>query len=96
MAIIQRAPGDKPGEDIVSEVLVSEAAKIERGRNEINYSSTDMILKTGAVVSSQFIAPGSLIEIQDRTGNSRGMLTSYSVSIQGVAVSTNITIECVK
>ena len=56
MAIIQRQPADKPGPDIVDTVLVSDPARIERGRQEINYNSSDRVLKTLAIIDSEFIA----------------------------------------
>ncbi len=46
MAVVEIPPADKPGPDIVSSILVSTQSQIERGRQEINYHSTDMLLRT--------------------------------------------------
>ena len=100
MANVQRAPADKPGEDIVDPILVSTLAQIERGRQEINYNSTDRILKTGVVVETDFIKPGVIIEVQDKSGNTRGMVTGFSLSASAkkseISISTNIIVECIK
>lgn len=96
MAIVQRSPADKPGDDIVSDILVSSLAQIERGRQEINYSSNDVILKTGSITRSEFVKPGILVAVQDKSGQSLGMVTNFSISVSGASVSTNITVECQK
>ncbi len=100
MAIVQRAPADKPGEDIVDPILVSDTSQIERGRQEINYNSTDRVLKTGAVVSTDYVESGVIVELQDKSGSIRGMVTGFSVAVSAssakVTMSTNVTVECVE
>ncbi len=100
MAIVQRPPADKPGEDIVDAILISDNAQISRGTQEINYHSTDRVLKTGAVVSSDFVKPGVIVELQDKSGSIKGMVTGFSLSASagkgGISLSTNVVVECVK
>ncbi len=100
MAIVQRQPADKPGDDIVDTILISASSQIERGRQEINYNSTDRVIKTGSVVSPSFVEPGVIIEIQDKSGNTKGMVTGFSLSISSgnkeINTSTNVIVECVK
>ena len=96
MIIVQRAPADKPGEDIVSSVLVSVAAQVERGRQEINYNSIDRVIKTGAVVASEFITPGAMVSVQNQDGVAIGMLTEFAISIEHGKCSTEIIVECLK
>ncbi len=96
MATVQRAPADKPGPVIVDPILVSDASQIVRGTQEINYNSTDRTLKTGAVISTDFVQPGVIVELQDKSGNVKGMVTGFSISSSVSAVSTNIVVECVK
>lgn len=100
MAIIQRSPADKPGEDIVNAILVSDTSQIERGTQEINYNSTDRVLKTGVVVSTDYVEPGIIVELQDKSGSSRGMVTGFSLVISAsegrISLSTNLEVECVK
>ena len=96
MAIVQRQPADKPGPQIVSTILRSVNAQMERGRNELNRSSTDMILKTGQLVDSSFIQPGDIVEIQDKSGSVKGKVTSFSISGSHESSSINIVVECVK
>lgn len=96
MSIIQREPADKPGDEIVSSILVTPASQIERGRQEINFNSTDRVIKTAGVVSNTFITLGELVAIQDRTGISLGMLTEFSIKVNEHGfVSTEISVECV-
>jgi len=93
--IVQRSPADKPGDDIVSPILQTPEAQIERGRQEINFNSTDRIIKTCVVVDSEFIQPGELVSIQTGRGVSVGMMTDFSISIrENGFVSTSITVEC--
>ncbi len=99
MAIAERPPADKPGPDIVDSVLVSTVAQLERGRQEINYHSTDRVLKVGALINSDHVQPGVLREIQDKSGGVRGKVTKHSVNIsvekEKFSISTNIEVECV-
>ncbi len=100
MAIVQRPPADKPGEDIVDSILISDTSQIIRGTQEINYNSTDRVLKTGSVISSAFVEPGVIVELQDKSGNVKGMVTGFSLSINStnrkITMSTNVVVECVK
>jgi hypothetical protein len=95
MSVIQREPADKPGDEIVSSILATPASQIERGRQEINYSSTDRVIKSGVIVASAFILPGSVVAVQDRSNISLGMLTEFSISTRNGFVSTEISVECV-
>ena len=96
MAIVQRAPADKPGDDIVSPVLVSENAKIFRGTQEINYNSTDRIIKTGKVVAYDFVRPGLLADIIYNSGTVSGKVTDFYLSYSLGNLETTIVVECAK
>jgi len=96
MAIVQRAPADKPGEDIVSSIFVSENAKVFRGTQEINYNSTDRVIKTCGLVSHEFVRPGLLASISSNSVVANGKVTDFSVSYELGQLSANITVECVK
>ena len=96
MAIVQRAPADKPGEDIVSSVMVSENAKVFRGTQEINYSSTDRTIKEGELVSSAFVRPGALVSVDGHGITVRGKVTDFSVSYSLGNLKTAISVECIK
>ncbi len=99
MAVVERPPADKPGPDIVSSILVSTQSQIERGRQEINYHSTDRLLRTGVLYTMEYVQPGVIVEIQDKTGHSRGMVTGFSLSISAskgnITSSANLIVECV-
>lgn len=100
MAIVQRAPADKPGDEIVSSILVSPPSQIHRGRQEINYHSTDRLIKQGAIIDSSFVQPGTVAEISDKVGSKRGMVIGFSVQVQAdprnISKSTNVSVEVVK
>lgn len=97
MAIVQRAPADRPGKMISSPLLKSDPAKIERGTQDINRYSTDRILKTGSVTFSEFIQPGELIEVHDSSGVSKGMLTGFSIQEDSSGQrSINTITECIR
>lgn len=99
MALVERPPADKPGPEIVSSILVSTLSQIERGRQEINYHSTDRLLRTGVINDMSFVQPGVIVEIQDKSGASRGMVTGFSLSISAskkqITSSSNLIVECI-
>lgn len=100
MAVVQRPPADKPGPDIVGATLVSTQSQIERGRQEINYHSTDRLIRTGVIHNMDYVKPGVIVELQDKTGQNRGMVTGFSLSISAskdkITSSANLIVECIE
>jgi len=63
--IVQRDPADKQGPEISEFLITSEQVAIERGRNEIDYNSSNREIVTGSGPLKGFIRPGSLVEVAD-------------------------------
>lgn len=97
MAIVQRQPADKAGDEVVSPVLLTAGAQIERGRQEINYNSTDRVIKTCLLTRFSFCQPGEIVAIQGKDGVIPGMLTDIAIEVENeVSVKTTISVESVK
>lgn len=96
MSIIQRYPYDKPGDEIVSSILKTPASQMERGLQEINFSSTDKIIKNCVLTIDEFVQPGELINLQNSEGVSTGMLTDYSIRVSNGVITSDITSEHVE
>lgn len=96
--IVERPPADKQGPNIVDKLITTNAAAIERGRNEIdaNCSSRELI-KTSSPLDG-FIYTGRLIEVSDSELQAwRGMIRSSVINISAdnnsFETQTNLTIE---
>lgn len=94
MAIIQRYPADKPGDEIVSAILRTPASQIERGRNLINRNSTNMVLKTGQLPTTNFIKPTDIVELLTPESE-KGRVVEFSLAGSSSSISSNITVEMV-
>ena len=82
MAVIaSRAPGDKPGPDIVDSILSSDLSQRERARQEINFHSTDRVIESGNLIGSSFIRPGSLAQITSSRETFRVKVTHFTFTI---------------
>jgi hypothetical protein len=79
--IVQRAPGDKQGPDIVDPLLVSEPVAVARGSREIDHSSTSRSIEQGNCPLMPYLAPGSLVNVTEAGSIYRGKLTAYAVTI---------------
>jgi hypothetical protein len=78
--IVERLPGDKPGPSIVDSLLVTEALATERGVAEINYHESNRSILSGNGPRNFFMEPGSLVQITDGEGVTRGIVKMYSRS----------------
>lgn len=96
--IVQRPPADKPGGDIISSVLTTADAQLERGTYEIDESSSDRIILTGSVVRTDHIQPGAMASIDNNGEVSIGVISAYSGSIRfgkEFSIRQQITVETV-
>ena len=79
--IVQRAPGDRPGPDIVDSLLTSEPAAIARGRREIDHSTAIRSLENGNCPLLPAMETGSLLHVTTARGSYRGKLTLWATTI---------------
>jgi len=79
--IVERAPADRTGDDLVDPLLTSEPAARERGRNEIDAQSTDRVIQTASGPHRRWVQPGSLVEYHGRRGTWRGKLTRCAITL---------------
>jgi hypothetical protein len=79
--IVQRAPGDRPGPDIIDALLVSEPAAIARGRREIDHSVAMRSIENGNCPLLPAMETGSLISVTGARGSYRGKLTMWATTI---------------
>lgn len=93
---VQRLPGDKPGDDIVSSVLTTTDSQLERGLYEVNTNDRDRRTVSGSVLSSEFLQPGTMRGVDIRGELKNGLLTSYSYSASAGEVTTQLELETIK
>jgi hypothetical protein len=79
--IVERAPADRTGADIVDPLLTSETAALERGRNEIDGSSSHRETVSISGPHRRWISPGGLVEYHGRRATWRGMITRCALTI---------------
>lgn len=79
--IVQRAPGDRPGPDIIDALLTSEPAAIARGRREIDHSTAMRSLENGNCPLLPAMETGSLLHVTTARGSYRGKLTLWATTI---------------
>ncbi|MFA5682759.1 MAG: hypothetical protein WC999_15630 [Hydrogenophaga sp.] len=99
--IVQRAPGDRQGPDIISAQIRTEAQAIARGTQEINRNCSDRLMVAGAMPLSELLAPGSVVAVTDlEQGVWRGMIRAMAWTIDrtqgGLTAETSVQIERVK
>ena len=97
--IVQRQPADKVGDDIVSSVLTTKEAQLERGTYEVNTNDRDRRTVEGSILDSSFLQPGGMYGIDIRGERKNGLLTSYSYSMSldgtNLSVDTNVSLETI-
>lgn len=97
--IVERAPADTPGSDVIDSALTTEAAMLERGRYECNVHAQDRIRITASLLSTAFVKPGSLAEVVGTRGTTKELVTSFSLELSlsanssDLGVSTQIMME---
>jgi hypothetical protein len=96
--IVQRAPGDKQGDDIVDSVLVTDIVGRARGMREID-ASASKIIERGNCPLHGYMETGKLAQLTMAGQVLRGKVTAYSFTIDISAdgreftPSTSVTIE---
>lgn len=79
--IVSRAPGDRPGPDIIDQLLTSEPAGIARGRREIDHSAAMRSIEQGNCPLLPYMATGSLVHVTEARCSYRGKLTLWATTI---------------
>jgi hypothetical protein len=97
---VQRLPGDKIGDAIVSSVLTTVASQVERGTYEVNTQDRDRKTVSGEVISSEFLQPGTMHGVDIKGELKNGLLKSFKYSLSATAnstkVSTSVVLETIK
>lgn len=98
---VQRAPANKPGNDIVSPFMTSENIAVARGTQEINRACSNRVSVTGALPIRAAIMPGAVIEITDlETGKYRAMVKRFAITIdrreEALTATANLQVERVE
>ena len=72
---VTRGLGDRPGPDIVDELLTSDAVRVNRGRAEIDKNGSDRVSVSVNGGWIGFIPPCSLVQVNDQEyGSYRGVV----------------------
>ncbi|MGD9948920.1 MAG: hypothetical protein AB7U29_10630 [Desulfobulbus sp.] len=79
--IVERAPADRTGDDIVDPLLTTEAAALERGRNEIDAQCSDRTIVSVSGPHRRWIQPGSLVEYHGRRSTWSGIITRCAITV---------------
>ncbi len=94
---VKREPADKQGENIVDSLLTTTAAASSRGKREIDYSCSDRKEVSCILTKAQYVAPGAVTKIQERTGTWTGQCTYWSLTLSltadAVSIDTRIAVE---
>lgn len=90
-----RGDGSRRGPDINEPLLTSLAAALNRGQVEIDSNTPMRTVQLSANFHSPGVYPGQLLEVVDSfQGMSwRGKVTSVDNAIEGVVMSTKLTLE---
>ena len=96
--IIQRLPGDRPGDDISDPLLTTVEAQMERGRNEIDFHFSNRVKVSGNGPADEYVDPGGLANITDsEKGQYRAMVEScslvFDIGKKSIQASSSITFE---
>ena len=90
--------GNEPAPDILEDWLTETQVNTERGRNELAKGGQQSVTTlefplTDTSTAPGLIEPGQLVEVQDITGNWRGLCLSTSISAAGSLGSVTQSIE---
>lgn len=80
--IVERAPADKQGDDIVDALITANNVALERGRNEIdsNFTNRESVSSTGPCQG--YMRQGRLIEISDSEQLAwRGIIRTVAINV---------------
>jgi hypothetical protein len=78
---VQRAPADKQGADISDNLLTSDAAAVERGRNEIDAVCSNRATFTCTGPHRLFVPPGTVVEYHGRRSIWRGIVRRCAITL---------------
>ena len=78
---VTRPPADRQGPDIVDILLTTEPAALERGRQDIDRTSTNRLSERGTCPQLPAMATGSLLNVTTNRGAWRGKMTFYALTI---------------
>lgn len=78
---VQRPPGNKQGPDISDPLLTSDAAAIERGRNEIDAVCSDRATFTCSGPHRRWVRPGTVVEYHGHRSTWRGIIRRCAITI---------------
>lgn len=79
--IVERAPADKQGPDIVNPLLCDPVAAVEAGRNAIDSACSNRQLFKISGPLRRRIAPGALVRCLTRRGTAGGMVRRSIITI---------------
>ena len=94
----QGTAGDEPAPDILEDWLTETQVNTERGRNELAKGGQQSITTleiplTDVSTPPGLIEPGRLVEIQDVSGDWRGLCLSTSIKAGNAQVSQTVELE---
>lgn len=89
-----RGAGDVFGEEIIDPMLTSEGVAVQRGRNLIDSNADARIVRLSALYRPG-IEIGQTVEVLDASMGSvwRGKITNVGLSVEGIEVLADMTIE---
>ncbi len=100
--IIKTPPADRPGPEIVDQMMATRAMAIARGRAEISANHLDRKQIRGTSALRPYMRPGSIVLYTDRDGNQhRCLLRSAACTVsrtggndgQTFTATTNVVLE---
>ena len=97
--IVQRQPANKSGTPIVSAILTTPAAQLERGTHEINADNEDRISVVGNIPDLLEILPAEMVKVDLKGRIATGQVTNYSGNIRvgkSLNIRSQITVEIMK
>lgn len=80
--VVERGDGDKPGPEIVDELLGSTALLVERGRNEIDAQCSNRRIVNITGPYRKWLDTGRIVEFHGRRGCYRGMVIRSALVIK--------------
>lgn len=96
--IVQRLPVVSAGDPIVSAVLTTPEALLERGTYEVNTEDRDRRVLDMDLIDATFLPPGGLFAIDIKGERKGGLLTKFSGETSfgnSVSSSTSVTVETI-
>ena len=97
--VVQRAPSDRPGDAIISSILTTVSARLERGTYEVNDQMDDRVIMDGSVVDLDFYQPGGMCRVYNRGSVKNGLIIKHGGRIKigrTIDVRTTTAVETIK